>query len=298
MIVKSIDAVVRVILDRRPSIEDACCWRMFLFVSWLTLAANTSVPAAHGEAMPAASVTETSQPIGRQALRSLGKVPWYSGDEDRIKAVPVESTDASDADVAARTSGYVGIDNGKSTTPQNFDSILEMIGQVIAWSLLAVVLLLIFAAIGYAFILHERDRARRRGAAGNHREDPSETAERLERLPVRIDHPASNLLGEARRLMELGRYNEAIIYLFSHELVQLDRHQLLRLARGKTNRQYLREIRQSNALQAILHDTIHAFEDAFFGDHTLTRQRFQRCWEQLDNFHAAIDQTGNKGASA
>ena len=33
-----------------------------------------------------------------------------------------------------------------------------------------------------------------------------------------------------------------MIYLFSHQLVQLDRHQIIRLAKGKTNRQYLREV--------------------------------------------------------
>ncbi|WP_218934261.1 DUF4129 domain-containing protein [Rosistilla ulvae] len=254
-------------------------------------------PASPSSAIPAAD-DQTSEAIGRQAIHALGDPPWYDRDEDRIKAIPVESTDASEDDVAARTSGYQQSGPPKPQGSNNLNSILEALGQVVAWSVLAVLVLLIVAAIGYAFMLREREhRFRRSGMADDEREE-SETTERLERLPVQINQPASNLLNESKRLMEAGRYNEAIIYLFSHELVQLDRHQLVRLARGKTNRQYLREIRQSNDLLEILHSTIHAFEDAFFGDHTITRQRFQSCWAQLDRFHAAVEQTVSKGDSA
>ncbi|WP_417736211.1 DUF4129 domain-containing protein [Rosistilla oblonga] len=285
--------------DRRGDCHAAIrCSLMLLCPLLLWLIGLPSPTLADSLASPAAAeASDSSDAIGRSALESLGNVPWFDRDEDRVIAVPVEETDAADDDVAARTVGYEAAKKPNTQGTGNYQSVLEMIGQVISWSILAVLVLLIVAAIAYAFMLHERDRAPRRGAAAERGDRESETAERLQRLPVQIDQPASNLLSEARRLMEAGRYNEAIVYLFSHELVQLDRHQLLRLARGKTNRQYLREIRQSYDLQEILHNTIHAFEDAFFGDHTLTRQRFQSCWEQLDRFHAAVEQTAGKGAS-
>ena len=39
-----------------------------------------------------------------------------------------------------------------------------------------------------------------------------------------------------------GDFAQATIFLFAHMLVELDRHQLIRLARGKTNRQYLMDL--------------------------------------------------------
>ena len=51
-----------------------------------------------------------------------------------------------------------------------------------------------------------------------------------------------DLLAEARRHYQAGNYGAAIVYLFSFQLVQLDQRQIIRLAKGKTNRQYLREV--------------------------------------------------------
>ena len=80
-----------------------------------------------------------------------------------------------------------------------------------------------------------------------------------------------------------------MIYLFSYELVQLDRQHLIRLAKGKTNRQYLRELRQRPPLQAILEPTMIAFEDAFFGRKTLSRERFENCWQRVEEFSRQLD---------
>ena len=49
----------------------------------------------------------------------------------------------------------------------------------------------------------------------------------------------AGLLEEARRSYEEGDYNTAIVYLYSYQLVKLDQNQWIRLAKGKTNRQYL-----------------------------------------------------------
>jgi hypothetical protein len=116
-------------------------------------------------------------------------------------------------------------------------------------------------------------------------------ADRIEKLPFRVARPQSDLLAEARRHYEAGRYGEAVIYLFSYQLVQLDKHQLIRLTKGKTNRQYLREVRPQNELRSILERTMIAFEDVFFGHRELPRDRFETCWTQLDEFHRKIQET-------
>jgi hypothetical protein len=77
-----------------------------------------------------------------------------------------------------------------------------------------------------------------------------------------------------------------MVYLFSHQLVTLDRCHRLRLEKGKTNRQYLRELANSGDLLAIVRDATRAFEDVFFGRHSLTRERFEQIWGRLDRFHS------------
>ena len=114
--------------------------------------------------------------------------------------------------------------------------------------------------------------------------------DRLESLPFASRGPSTDLLDEARRCYEAGDYGQAIIFLYSYQLLQLDRHQVIRLARGKTNRQYLREVRQRAGLLPLLERTMVAFEEVFFGRHRLERARFESCWEQLDSFHQHLEQ--------
>ena len=114
--------------------------------------------------------------------------------------------------------------------------------------------------------------------------------DRVDALPFRVARGQSDLLGEARRQYEQGNFNEAIIYLYSYQLVQLDRHQRIRLGRGKTNRQYLREARSTSPLGDLLERTMVAFEDVFFGAQQLERERFESCWNQLDRFQGHLRQ--------
>jgi hypothetical protein len=70
----------------------------------------------------------------------------------------------------------------------------------------------------------------------------------------------------------------------------LDKRQLIRLTRGKTNRQYLGEIWGRADVRAILERTMVAFEDVFFGHHVLERARFESCWTRLAEFHQRIEE--------
>jgi len=115
--------------------------------------------------------------------------------------------------------------------------------------------------------------------------ETSADMQRLADLPVA---ERGDFLDRARRLYQAGNFDEAIKYLYSHQLVQLDRHQLVRLARGKTNRQYLGELRPRPVLREVLQQTMIAFEDVFFGDHRLDRRRFEECWSQLGRFDALV----------
>ena len=113
-------------------------------------------------------------------------------------------------------------------------------------------------------------------------------ADRVEALPFQVRSATSDFLAEAGRLYQAGKYSDAIIYLFSYELVELDRHHVIRLTKGKTNRQYIRETRSRPLLRSVLEGTMIAFEDAFFGNKVLSRETFERSWNRVNEFRGEL----------
>jgi hypothetical protein len=93
---------------------------------------------------------------------------------------------------------------------------------------------------------------------------------------------------KVEELMRLGRYNEAVVYLFGYMLLALDQSRKIHLQKGKTNRMYLREIRSETPLKEIVSKTMLAFEDVFFGRYDIDRARFEMLWAQRDEFHRLI----------
>ena len=104
------------------------------------------------------------------------------------------------------------------------------------------------------------------------------------------------MLDQARNFYQAGNYAAAIIYLFSHQLVQLDRRQIIHLAKGKTNRQCLREVGQAEMLRQLVGQTLVAFEDVFFGHHDIDRRRFEACWSRLPEFESLLAQGPSSAA--
>jgi hypothetical protein len=119
--------------------------------------------------------------------------------------------------------------------------------------------------------------------------EPVQRKLRVEELTVPIPTTVDDFIAEIRRLVAAGNLTQAMIYLFSYQLLQLDLHQHIRLSRGKTNRQYLRELRSRPDLQSLLERSMVAFEDVFFGRHELPRERFDACYRALDEFHRKVE---------
>lgn len=113
-------------------------------------------------------------------------------------------------------------------------------------------------------------------------------ADQVEKLPLGlvITEPGGDFLAMARKFMQENEFSKAIIYLYAHELLSLDEQHLIRLAKGKTNRQYLRELRPQPSLQTLVEATVLLFEDAFFGKKRISEGQFLICWNQLTQFEA------------
>lgn len=120
---------------------------------------------------------------------------------------------------------------------------------------------------------------------------PGEATVQMETLEA-LPEPArgvSDLLGEATRLAAESSYGLAIIFYYSWQLVQLNQRQLIEVQKGKTNRQYAREV-QANVpvLLDLFRKSTRLFEDAFFGDLPVSQQDFQEVWDQRDKLTRRI----------
>ncbi len=202
---------------------------------------------------------------GRDALDKWWGYPWYGSATDGVRRIDVKTP---------RESWFWEWLSGL------------LAGEFLywfAWSVLAVLLIVLVILLIRTYLARETGTADDVGLGALARRLAE--IDRVEALPVRLERPQTDLLGEARRNYQQGNYDEAIIYLYSYELIELDKNQIIRLARGKTNRRYLQETRRRSTLGNLLQQTIVAFEDVFFGNLTLSRARFEACWSQLDQFH-------------
>jgi hypothetical protein len=202
---------------------------------------------------PAAEIDPaTTDAVGkaRAALKSASGTPWYDATKDDVRTLtlkPNSPPPKPPAPVAA--SG--------PTDDTAF--------RVFAWIMLGVVLLFIIWIIVRAILNREKEAVKSTGKLQPVGKISS--VARLDQLPVNLEPDISDLLGRARWLTSQGRYSEAIVYFYAHVLVQLDQLQLIQLAKGKTNRQYLREVSAHSGLRPFFMQTMRTFEESFFGGH-------------------------------
>lgn len=235
--------------------------------AWLALLAGMLAwPASAARAEQTAGVNEARQALQREGF------PWYDKNDDSLRPVRV-------------------------SVPWNMGNMPKLNGPgwpITVWELLAIIviggLLLAFVWLLVRAYLNREEREAA-GDAMRVRHTAVDDAARIEALPFRIRRGDFDLLAEARRLSEEGKFGEAVVYLFSYQLVEMDRRQVIRLAKGRTNRQYLRDLRRQPLLRQLIERSMVAFEEVFFGGHVLDRSRFEGLWRQLEQFKALLGQS-------
>lgn len=228
---------------------------------------------------------ETAVDAGREALQGRTNYPWYDRQTDGVR--PLNLAPESSADSANRQSKWKNKSQAK-TRARNaggagasvFGPVLQAVGLVLLVSLLLVIAYL----VARAFLRNEVATT-----AASQVIETSHEVDRVENLPFAVKRPGGDLLSAARSAYEAGNFSEAIVYLYSYYLIQLDKQHLIRLTKGKTNRQYVRELRSQAKLKSVLEVTMVAFEDVFFGHHALPREQFEACWQRLEEFQREIE---------
>ncbi len=175
----------------------------------------------------------------RQALEG-GRYPWYDSGADRVRPVwPALLV----AEVAARTN-----EGDSASAIDRFFKWLgwqpeagpsrglrrDWLGTILLATVLAAFLRVLARALA-------APRAVRAGASAA-RASP-EPAQLLDQLPEDLRPGLDDPWAEAQRRRAAGDFAGAVIYLFAHQLLSLDRAGLIRLLPGWTGRQYVRWLR-------------------------------------------------------
>ncbi|RMF96841.1 MAG: DUF4129 domain-containing protein [Planctomycetota bacterium] len=221
----------------------------------------------------AASAWASPRPIdpiesGRKALNGpVSSPPWYDRSADRVAPVqPPKSPRRPRLNLRVRT---------PATGPSLFTILV----------LVAIFAIPVLVVIAY-FWLRDRE-------ADTGRPSPAKAPRRrhLEDLPEHIDTTIDDWEAAIREAVARGDYRRAVVLLFGYELIELDKHDRIRLERGKTNRQYLRELRGMSYLRKFYEDTMMLFEEVYYGNRDADPERFRRYYEQLPQFLEAAAAT-------
>lgn len=223
-----------------------------------------------------------------EAMQSIGKPPWYDKEADGFQPPTVGEL----KDNPIRREGWLAKETQKKETTttttnnrtwasafNNFDGdwFSTIVIVMLATVLIVVVVLLSYHSLR-TYMPGRWERTKTQKAIEI---DPA----KVEELPFEIQEASyDNPLDQAAALMQAGRFNESIIYLYGYMLLALDQSRKIELQKGKTNRMYLREIHNMN-LSAIVEEAMLLFELAYFGKHEITAEQFDHVWRQLDEFH-------------
>ena len=107
-------------------------------------------------------------------------------------------------------------------------------------------------------------------------------------LPVEM--PSSLTLdpwAEAEERRRRGDFSGAIIYLFAHQLLELDRLGLIRLTPGGTGRTYVASVSDSQ-IRSPMVASLGLFEMAYYGHKAVSASSFERVWTEAQKLRALL----------
>lgn len=257
-----------------------------LFLTPTTLA--VAAPQDVGTGPPAGDPTVV------ESLESMGNLPWYDAESGGVAPIEVEPRVDDSVNRDSRwlpeppkpKTRQANPASQSSSAPSSPGSI--SIAEILGWIVVGGLMLLVVGLLVYAFLRIEEAEAGSAAGGAAPEEREQDFKRRLENLPVDVRRPSGDLLEEADRLAAAGQIDEAIIYLFGHRLLQLDRHHIIRLARGKTNRQYLAEMVGRSELRSIMRETVDIFEASYFGRHEITAEQFASVRASQTPFEALL----------
>ena len=213
---------------------------------------------------------------------------WYDSKSGEIKPIQVKTREDDSIHRESRwlpQAQAVPKAASSAESPSGFN--LDWLGEgftytnLFAWVVL--IILIIGAGAGVAWLLGKGGvGGTSSGSNGNQTLSTDQTLlERIQELPEELRRDNLDYRAEAERMMRSGALEQAIVLLFAYQLLLLDRAACLRLHRGKTNRQYLRELRSTDQqVFQWVERVVSLFEGSYFGRRVIQQSDFSRCWKE------------------
>ncbi|RUL86169.1 DUF4129 domain-containing protein [Tautonia sociabilis] len=216
-----------------------------------------------------------SEAVGavRQALRGQ-RFPWYDATADDFRPVMPPRMRSSTG------SGWWNWDLGE-VSPRE-------LGQLIIFLLLAASLtaLVLFIARTWQRRLPNQERPTTGKPA-----QVTGTTTRIGALPTALEVDEADPLEAARQLRERGDRSRAVVLLFAHQLLVLDRLGKIRLAPGRTGRQLVRSIEEAE-LREPLSRSLRLFEDVYYGHREPDPAAFEALWAEAEEVDRRLGSGG------
>ena len=240
---------------------------------------------------------------GKDALSSK-EYPWYDADTDGTRQMELgERPDARSANRNEIPLKKVRVKKNSNTNNRaprgggggggKFGGALMGGLTAMTWAIVIVLVVLVVAVLVWAML-----RMNSEPELQDEVVPKRSMAESIKQLPFELESPTGDFRQQAHAASAAGDYRKAITYLFSHVLVTLDQKGLIRLRKGKTNRQYLNELRPHRPLANYYQRVMVPFEATFFGDHELSQRDFEACWNLLDGFQRDVDQASRTAVTS
>jgi hypothetical protein len=203
------------------------------------------------------------------ALRN-GGYPWYDPATGRVKSVRDSWLSRPRKQLARMWKSFLRwLDGLKFGRIRGFGN---GVGSLGTWVLLCVLVGFLVALL-LLWLRQDRislgDRGGRRIRLG--------TAARLAELPEGIRPVGDDPWAEALAWRAAGDLSGATVCLFAHQLLCLDQMGLIRLAPGRTARQYVQGVRDPD-FHGPVAATLGLFEDVYYGRRRPTRDAFEFVW--------------------
>ncbi|MDO5553457.1 MAG: DUF4129 domain-containing protein [Planctomycetia bacterium] len=242
---------------------------VFLLTASMVPAQTTSEVSAPGATTAPDTVsnpdaTGTALPLTSETKR----FPWYSPKAKKLVFIPP----------AAQKASKVAADK-EPKTPPVWLNLLTRIAAVILLTLLAIVI----AWATYKLL------TRKRLKTEDDRHSERDKLRRLETLLPEVRLEIDHLLDAAENAYAQGDLVHALVFYFSHCLIELDKHRLIHLQRGKTNHDYARELRRCPECLPFYESVMALFERTYYGNYPLDAADFHRVWQARTAFRATLD---------
>jgi hypothetical protein len=216
---------------------------------------------------------------------------WYSVETESIVAAKPESRETIDAEDRKNLEGESFDPNQiRSGSTSSFSDFFRVLFELIAYAWVGILIAIVLLLVGVFVYFLVKFQVYSRGATGptHRRVSIEEQNRKVTDLPFELEQSQIGLLETAAKFRAQGDYSRAIIYLFSHVLIELDAVGHIRLERGKTNWTYLRELRPRDWERAFTSPIVQWFEHVFFGKNVMDAAAFETIWAALPGFESRL----------